>query len=253
MSQSTYLDLITRSFQLSGVTGSGESPDSSQVQDGIWALHNLTDTLNADNLNVFTIAILSIPVVALQQQYLVGPSDPTATPPIVSDFNITVRPPALNGVWFQQTTGAYPTDIPVTLMSEEDWGNMRAKNVPGTIGTFGYYDQNFPRATLYIWPVPSGGGNLILHAQKMLNDAALLTDLLVYPPGYKQAIYYDLAIKLAILNGVEPLPTVKEIAESSMLSLQNNNGQIIQQLDYDDACMGSNQARYLISSDSRRN
>ena len=193
---------------------------------------------------IYTIQIYTIPVQAGKQIYTVGPG---------GDFNLPARPPQLEGIWFQQLITAPFNDIPMTLISERDWGNIRAKAIPSIIGTWAYYDQQYPLANLYIWPIPNAAGNLIIHAQQLLNSAVALTDTESLPMAYRRAVRFNLACVLAAENGFEPAPTVQATAVNTLAALERNNGQLAQRMDFDDGAMGNNGSRYIIYSDSFRN
>lgn len=244
MNSQTVAQLITRAYTLAGVLGDNETMNSSQATVGLLALQELIDSWNADNLNIFTINILMIPTVGNKQSYTVGPG---------GDFNVAVRPPQIDGAWFRQTTVTPYVDLPIYLLSEKDWGNVTSKGITGNISQYGYYDQNFPLASFNLWPIPNGaGGNIILHAQQMLNSATALTDTVSLPPAYAQAIRFNLALLLCAENGIEPTTSVLNTAVRAKRLLEENNGQVVQRLSFDAQAMGASAGRYQIQSDSLR-
>jgi hypothetical protein len=236
---STFLDLITGAYKLSGVVGSGETLSGSQAQDGLDALNELIDAWNADDLNVVTVTAVTCPVSAGRGNYTVGPS---------GDLNVPTRPPDLAGVWFRFGPGT-AVDSPVALISAADYGNIRAKNVTSNLAAVGWYEPSFPIATLHLWPIPNGAGELLAHVGALLDGAVTLTGTVSLPPAYRQALRYNLACLVAVENGFEPLATVQATAVSAKKALERNNGQIVQRLSYDGMASGG---RYLISSDSYR-
>jgi hypothetical protein len=60
-----------------------------------------------------------------------------------------------------------------------------------------YYDPNFALGAIYVWPIPSGNGTLILHSEKPLTTYSLISEDVTLPPGYKKALRYNLAMELA--------------------------------------------------------
>ncbi len=237
----TYTDLITRAYQLSGVLGEGEAMSGAQSVDGLSALNELIDAWNADNMNIYTLSILQTPTIAGKTDYTVG---------IGGDFNIT-RPPQLEGAWIRQNT-APSVDLPIIMVSLSDWGNIRSKNTSGSIVQYAYYDQNYPLATLKVWPVPMGGTDLIIHANALLNSTVTLIDVVSLPPAYVRAIRYHLAIALSVENGLDPLASLLNTAASAKQLLEANNGQAIQRLRFDSQAMGAGHGRYDVQSDSVR-
>jgi hypothetical protein len=241
----TYLDLITNTYILSGVKGEGETLSPAQAQAGLYTLSEMIDAWSADNLSVYTINILMIPVQGAKSEYTVGPS---------GDFNVPVRPPQIEAAWFRQLTATPYVDVPIYLVSELDWGNITSKGITGNLSQYGYYDQQFPLSTLHLWPIPnSAAGNIIIHAGQMLNSSFLLTDTVNLPPAYRGAIRFNLARLIAAENGIEPSATVVQQSVQYMRLLEENNGQIIQRMTFDSAAYGATGAgRWMIQSDSLR-
>ena len=244
MTTQTFASLISRAYYLSGVIGENETMSASQASTGLLCLNELIDSWNADNLNIFTINILMIPTVGGQQSYAIGPG---------GDFNVPVRPPAIAGALFRQTTVTPYVDLPIEVISEQDWGNVTSKGITGNISQYGYYDQAYPLGNFNIWPIPnSAGGNLILHVQQSLNSSNALTDVVSLPPAYAQALRFNLAMLLCAENGIEPSVTVLNTAVRAKRLVEENNGQMLQRMSYDAAAMGANAGRYMIQSDSLR-
>ena len=240
----TFTDLITRAYRLTGVLGEGEQMSGYQAQDGILMLNELLDSWNADNLNIYTIDILMIPAVGGKQVYTVGPG---------GDFNVPVRPPAIEAAWFRQLTVTPYVDLPLYLISQNDWGNVTSKGITGNISQYAFYDGAFPLSGLNLWPIPNGPqGNIIIHAVHTLNSATNLTDVVNLPPAYAQAIRYNLAMLLAAENGLEPSITVVNTAVRSKRLVEENNGQMIQRMGFDASSMGSQAGRYQVQSDTLR-
>jgi len=241
---STYLDLITNAYVLSGIKGEGETLTPEQAQAGLYALQEMIDAWNADNLNLYTLDILMIPIVSNQQDYTIGPA---------GDFNVTTRPANLEAAWFRQLTVTPFVDLPIYLISQNDWGNVTSKGITGNLAQYGYYDQNYPLATLHLWPIPNGAsGNLIIHATQQMNSSFLLTDTVNMAPAYRGAIRFNLARLIAAENGIEPLMTVVQQAVNYKRLLENNNGAMVQRMSYDAGAMGSQAGRWMVQSDTLR-
>lgn len=243
MQSQTVNSIITRAYYLSGVLGDNETMNPSQATNGLLCLQELIDSWNADNLNIFTINILMRPVIGNQTVYTFGPG---------GDFDLPTRPAALNGAWFRQVTVTPFVDTPIYLISETDWGNVTSKGITGNIAQYGYYDQGYPLASLYVWPIPNSGGNIVVHAQQMLNSTVALTDNFNLPPAYAQAIRFNLAMLLCAENGIEPSMTVLNTSVRAKRLIEENNGQMLQRMNFDAAAMGSGAGRYMVQSDTLR-
>jgi len=240
----TYLDLITNTYILSGVKGEGETLSPSQAQAGLYTLQEMIDAWNADNLNLYTVAIKSITVSGTKQAYTFGPG---------GDFDLPTRPAALESAWFRQLTTTPFVDLPIYLLSANDWGNVTSKGITGQLSQYGYYDQGFPLATLNLWPIPNLSiGEVIVHYFDLLNSNFLLSDTVSLPPAYRGAIRFNLARLIAAENGIEaPLTVVQQAVQYKRL-LEENNGQELQRMGFDAGAMGSQAGRYMIQSDTLR-
>jgi hypothetical protein len=235
----TFNNLITRAYRLSGVLGDNEEMQGSQTEDGLLALNEMIDSWNSDNLNIYTYDILSCDITGNKQTYTIG---------IGGDIN-SPRPPDISGAWFQQLTTPPYVDIPLTIISQMDWGNLVSKGIPGNISNYLYYDGNYPLGGLWLWPIPSGGGKLIIHATKLLDSAVtLLTDVNL-PPAYAMAIRYNLAMQLCAENGLEPSVTVLNTAVRTKRLMEENNSIAVQRMGFDSASLGTGGGRYMITSD----
>lgn len=246
---------INGAFRLGGILGQGQVANGNQLADGLFALNELLDSWNADNLNIFTISQYSTPVIPLAQIYVLGPDSTNqwytqdSTGAYTVSYTFNNRPPMLSGVWFQQIITPPYNDLPVRMISELDWGNIRSKGIQGLISNLCYYDQNFPNANLYHWPIPNGAGNIIVHAMSELTSVPTLATMINLPPAYRMAVRYNLAVNISSEYGFEAPPTVSFRAAESKLALERNNGQIAQRLDYDAAVMGQPGGIYNVGSD----
>lgn len=240
----TYNDLITRAYKLAGVLGDGASMSGDQSETGLAALNELIDSWNSDNLNIYNIDILMIPIVGGQQTYTVGPG---------GSFNIPVRPPMIEAAWFRYVTVTPYVDLPIYLLSQQDWGNITSKGITGNLSQYGFYDGAFPLSNFNLWPIPNGAaGNLIIHAAHLLNSTVALTDTVALPPAYAMGIRYNLAMLLAAENQLEPAITVVNTAVRTKRLMEENNGQMLQRMGFDQAAMGSQGGRYMVQSDTLR-
>jgi hypothetical protein len=233
-------EFIDGAYTLSGVIGLSQRATGAQTNIGLKRLVELLDFMNANDLDIYNIQQLIIPTNG-QQVYTVGPG---------GNIDVPVRPPQLSGLWFRQITTPPYNDIPVRLVSATDWGNIRAKGITGNIQFLAYYDQNFPTANIYTWPVTPAGYQLLVEIENLLPTTNLtLTTMLNFPPSYAMAIRFNLAVNLAMEYGQSAPVDVQSRAAEAMLALQKNNGQLAQRMSFDASLMNQPGGIYNSTSD----
>jgi hypothetical protein len=93
--------------------------------------------------------------------------------------------------------------------------------------------MTYPDIEMVIYPVPLRLLEWHFISVEKLNEPALLSTEMSFPPGYLRAFRYNLACELAPEFGVEPSPTVSRIAMYSKRNLKRiNNPDDIMALPY---------------------
>lgn len=239
----TYSDLIAGALRLVGIIGDGETPSTDQTNNALFSLNEMLDAWNSDGLMIFTTAFYEY-ALTTSQTYTVGPG---------ANFNISVRPSEIRGAWIRQNaSSANPIDLPMSILSSQEWGDIRSKTVQSNIPRFVYMDGNWPTATVYVWPKPDGSDTkLILSFDVPLTEPVLTSDTENLPPSYRQAIRFNLACLIAAEYGREASPTTQNYAYMSKNLIAQNNQQI-DRLDFDSEIQGVKGGRYWIVDDMTR-
>ncbi len=209
------IDLISSSMRLAGILASGETPSGAEGADGLMILQQMMDAWQADGLKIFTTAINTFPFVLGQQVYTLGTG---------GNFNIP-RPASIHRMGCQILSNpTQPSEVPITLLDDDGWANVRVKNISGSYPLFCYDDGSFPLRNLNFWVIPGLACNLVLYSWQPLSTFPDLnvTDV-TFPPAYLQAIRYNLAIMLAPEFGRQIPPEIAMIAMSSLQALKDLN------------------------------
>jgi len=244
----TFGNAVQEAYELSGVLGTGKAFNPAQGQSAINSGQAWVDQQNSDDTFIYTIQPYIVTNLTGHTDFWgyylnVGPT---------GDVVVNQRPAMLCDSSFRQLTTPPYNDIPlIPTLSMSDWNNIRGKGITSNIAFWGYYDQNWPTAKLYIWPEPTaGGGQLIVNLQQLLPTNFTLATTFNLPPAYRDAFIYNLAVRLAQKNGIEPPPGVNETAVNSLMMLKRNNGQILQRMDYDPSVLGGQGGVYSSTSDT---
>src|ERR1017187_6810782 len=182
---STVLDLITASLKNLGVLSGIEVPTADAAADGLVTLNRMLDSWNTESLNIYTVSIAAYPLNAGQMIYNIGPTG--------ADF-VAVRPQKINNANII-LTGTTTTRLPLDLLNDDQWAAIRQQTVQSNIPSALYDDGSYPNANLYLWGQPSIGLQLELFTWQLLTGFVNLTDPIIFPPGYEEAVLYNLSMR----------------------------------------------------------
>jgi hypothetical protein len=214
----TLRDLVRSSFRLVGVLREGQGPNVDDITDSLVVLNAMISSWSIDRLNIFDIQRNTYNLVANQQTYQIGPGAPDfdAPRPIRIDRAAVLYTP----------NGQYDPELPLGMMTTREWEDLRIKNITSPIPTGIYNDNAYPNANLSLWPIPTITIPLILYTWQALTGnftSGQLDDSLSFPPGYEDAIRYNLAVRLAPEWQKEVREDVLAMAKESKMYIQSLN------------------------------
>ncbi len=241
---STYRDLVAGALRLIGVIGDSETPTSYQAENALFALKEMLDSWNSDGLMIFTSTFHELSLSTQKSDWTIGPG---------AEIDVTVRPSQITGAWVKQNAStSSPIDLPMSVLTPSEWGDIRSKTVSSNIPRFVYLNNDWPTATLYLWPVPQvNDTKLVLLFESVLDADLTLDTVETLPPAYRQAIRFNLAALIAPEYGMEASPTVQLQAYKSKNTIAQNN-QEIDRLDFDPIIQGTKQGLWYIGDDTTR-
>lgn len=208
-------DIISSAARLAGILASGETLQGNEPSDCLLILQQMIDEWQADGLKIFTTRIDTFPFVLGTQAYTLGTG---------GNFNIP-RPTKIHRMGVQILSNpTQPSEVPITLLDDDGWANVRVKNIGGSYPLFCYDDGAFPLRTLSFWVIPGLACNLVLYSwQPLATFPDINTTDVTFPPAYAQALKYNLAICLSAEFKTQLDPVVMGIAASSLAALKEIN------------------------------
>lgn len=212
-------DIITSALKLVAVLADGETPDLSTANQGLSVLNDMIDAWNADRLAIYTTRSDDFPFVLSQQTYTLGTG---------GDFNIP-RPARIDAMSaILQQNPANPIEVPISMFAVEDWQTkIPVKQVDGSFPLICYDTGDFPLRKLSFWPIPTQPSNSVRIYSWQALPAQTLQSQVTFPPGYAEAIRYNLAVRLAAEFGVDPskyaAATVSTLAVKSLGTIKTMN------------------------------
>ena len=215
-------DQIVGAMSLLGVLAEGETPSAETANDGLFALNQMIDSWDTERLAVFS----------TQDQVFSWPSGERArTLGPTGDF-VGLRPVLLDDATYfrdPQTNVSYG----IKFINQQQYDGIAVKTVTSTYPQVIFTNMTYPDIEMVIYPVPLRLLEWHFISVEKLNEPALLSTEMSFPPGYLRAFRYNLACELAPEFGVEPSPTVSRIAMYSKRNLKRiNNPDDIMALPY---------------------
>ena len=237
------LDLISSSMRCIGALASGEVPTGAEASDALTVLNQMLDSWAADRLMVFTVAIDEFALVPSQQTYTYG---------VGGNFN-AARPPRIDRISIVSLTNpSQPLELPIDYYTGLDWQQVPVKNINTTLPQAVYDDQAFPLRNLSFWPIPTVVVNTRIYRWSQLTTYPDLVTDINYPPGYIEALRYNLAVRLMaeFPGGFDPVmsATTAPLAAESLARVKSMNLPLIEA--FCDAALTARNVRYNYYSDT---
>lgn len=212
----TALDLISLALKQCGALGVGQTAAAEDTTDALRLLNMMLSQWQRKRWSIYHLVDLS-KVSTGASSYTVGTG---------GDFNVT-RPDRIEAAYVRQLVNPNPVDYPLRLIeSREDYSRIALKSL-SSFPTSIFYDANFPTGTIYPYPLPLASIyeiHIVIKAQ--ISQFASLTDTVTLPPEYEEAIYYNLAGRLASMYKIPVDPVTINLARASLNTIKNANAQI---------------------------
>lgn len=198
--------IIRRALRLIGAIAAGETPSANEQADALEALNAMLDSWRTSSLSVY----------ALRDETLTLTGAASYTIGTGGALN-TTRPVRIASAYERIGT----TDYPVRIASAAAWYELAAKSTTSDVAEWLYYESSYPLGTLYLWPKPTTG---VLHLVTWvpLTSYAAANDVAL-PPGYQDAITYNLAVRMAPEYGRPVTPELAAIARDALSRLERVN------------------------------
>lgn len=235
----TWRDLITLSLKSAGIVGVGQTPLAEDANDACQMLNDMIAQWQRKRYLVYHLVEQSFTANGAQF-YTVGPG---------GNFNVAERPSIINAAFARQTVSSNPNqiDYPLEIIpSRETYAQIGMKSLQ-SFPQWAYYDAGYPTASFFVYPVITGQFDIHIIYPALLQTAVQLSDAITVPPEYREALRYNLTIRLAVGYGIPISTGAAALARSSLQTMRTANAQI--------PVMGMpsvlmNPSRYNIYSDS---
>lgn len=206
--------IITLALRKLGVLEIGDVPDPETINNAAMSLNLLIKQLSTEGLKLWKNSELIIPLITNQTTYILGGSTSAlmydSLNPTVA---ITDRPLKVIQGFYRNITVTPYIDIPVMVVSKQEYNVLGSKFSTGTANTI-FYDTKKLNGVLYVYLTPdvNASTNMELHivAQLPLNDLSSALDIPDFPNEWMNCLVWNLADQLALEYGV-PMNSRQEI------------------------------------------
>ena len=202
-----WIDLMRSSFRASGVLRPGQQPNNSEITDSLFVLNSMLESFSLESLIIYEVRRTEYTLTGASS-YTIGPG---------GDFD-QPRPLRIERAGYIYNTLESPTSV----ISNQRWAMGGGPTNPGGF-TGVYYDKAFPVATIHLRPVPTTASHLALYAWQPLTQIVSESETVELPPGYADAVRYNLAVRIAAEWGRQPRPDVLQLAIESKAIVKSFN------------------------------
>jgi hypothetical protein len=216
--RSSTQDILKRALRLIGVVASGEPLPADQLKDGLEAFNDMVDVWNTEKLIIWVLARNTFTLTIGTNPFEIGPG--VAAPGLNAP-----RPNRIEQgqAWITGgTLGTTETELEVLTLQQ--WASEQLPDSSGIPSEL-YYEPTFPLGKIRFDVKPDAAYTLILYLEQMLSQVFVdgTTSELALPPGYKDAIVHNLAIRLAPEYGKPAPPEVVISAVEGKASVKRLN------------------------------
>lgn len=209
----TARSLITSALRRMGAIGDNEAPTATEANQGLESLNEMLDTWSTENLTIVANTETVFRLATLQGSYTIGTG---------GDIDV-VWPFELEHAQLRVLTTNPPLDLPLRLLSQQEWVQIRLKGTESTYPQHLWLHTTFPLGTLHLWPVPTESNDLILWHNTILGAFATLDTDVQFARGYARALRYNLTEELAPEYGRETSAMMQRQAETAKALLKRAN------------------------------
>lgn len=215
------LDIIKSSLRKLNVYQSNETIPEDEAQDCLVALNLMLDSWNADGLTIYTTQYLDFPLTGGVTQ-LDGSKKFTLGDG--GDFNMP-RPAEIDGASILiMSNPQQPIEYNLPIYTTQDWKEkVPVKGVAGNLPVLAYDDGAFPLRNITFWPSITENIRFRVYSWQPLGQFASLRTSVSYPPGYMEAIIFNLAVRLAPDFQTSVTPETSALAMSTLARIKTSN------------------------------
>lgn len=223
--------------------GVGNPGDPISAPDMSLGLRVLDRMLNAWAADATTLAItnrVTATLTAGTSQRTIGPTGNI----------VTQRPVYIDAVNYLIPGATPPVEVPMGAMTDQQFEALSIKSLSSSLPMLFYYQTSVTsdNGTMIFWPVVNQSVDIALYLPAAVAEPSTLATVLTVPPGYQDAIHYDLAYRLCGPFG-RPIPDgLPQLRQNALMVMKRPNQEPMI-LSVDQALVPSYGGAYNVLSD----
>lgn len=217
MAINTVNDLLTYTLKAIGVCGVGQPPQAEELSDAFSTLNMMLGSWNRKRWLIWHLVDVAC-VSTGATSYNIGPGMP---------FNVA-RPDRLEAAFLRQiNTAPNYVDYPLQILNaREDYNDIALKSLV-SMPQWIFYDSAYPTGVVYPWPVPTASiYEIHLSLKEQLLQFTSTAQVINLPPEYFEALWTNLALRLAPIFQAQVHPSIPVLANASLAVVRGANAQI---------------------------
>jgi len=175
-------DVIRSSLRKIGAVAAGETPTAAEEQDALKAFNSLLENWFGEGVVVFASVKETKTLTASDAEYTWGSGGDITT----------TRPNEVLGAFIRDGT----TDHPIDIIGERQYRGISDKSTEGRPEKL-FYQPEYPLGKIYLYFTPNSAYALHLWSRKVLAEVTAIAGDVAFPPQYKRAIEFNLAVDIA--------------------------------------------------------
>lgn len=218
LTNNTFYDIIKLALKNAGVIGIGQTPASEDLNDACAMMNDMIAQWQERRYLVYHLIEETVQANSAQY-YSIGPG---------GDIDVVQRPAAINAAFARQTINDMPNQIDYKLAilpSRETWSQIAMKSLQ-SFPQYCWYDAASPLGLLYVYPVISNQFTIHVVFREQLQRAVALTDEITLPAEYREALIYNLALRLSAAYATPLNPEVPRLAKAALETIRTINAQV---------------------------
>lgn len=140
-------------------------------------------------------------------------------------FN-TTRPVRIVSAAIRDESQSPAVEYPVEIVSLQQWQNITVKGMSASLPDRLFAEGSYPLETINIFPNPTIANKLVIWSDKPISSFASIDTEISLPPGYEEALIFNLCIRIAPEYGKVVPNEVGLIAIESKANIKKLNHRI---------------------------
>jgi len=190
-------DIISASLRLLGVLEEGAQPSATAIENASLVLNMMIKDWMTDGIKLWTTTEITLPLVSGKTSYSIGPES--------SNDLITNKPLRLIQAFLRNISVDPYIDMPMTLISEQEYNILGSKFSEGTVNSV-YYKPYVTNGIAKVFLTPNENTaedyELHLNVQRPIEDITGANQTFDFPAEWYQSLRWGLAAELAAEYGL---------------------------------------------------